>query len=275
MFEGIVAAISLLAAAVAAAAGGGATPAPGDGTLSLVGSNITAHRKFSCTFARAPTDCGFRVQEKARGRASIVNMGRDGGTALRLQTRPGDQNVASSGKMERTDVYLSQEDTGCYEGREQVWEHSVLFPDDFAMPTWQMYVIFDFHNSAPGPGQANFHVNLGGRGNENGDLIFRGYGGAKNPGGEFRATIGKPRKNVWYDFVYHVRWSSRGDGFFRAWVNGVMKLEHRGPTLYAGQGCYLKLANYHTPVCDPYPGCTGPASSVIHDRVIRYDVLAK
>jgi hypothetical protein len=54
-----------------------------------------------------------------------------------------------------------------------------------------------------------------------------------------------------------------------------MKLEHRGPTLYAGQGCYLKLANYHTPVCDPYPGCTGPASSVIHDRVIRYDVLAK
>jgi hypothetical protein len=34
----------------------------------------------------------------------------------------------------------------------------------------------------------------------------------------------------------------------------------RGPTLYAGMGCYLKLAHYHTPT---------PASSIIHDRVVR------
>jgi hypothetical protein len=68
-------------------------------------------------------------------------------------------------------------------------------------------------------------------------------------------------KNQWYDFVYHVRWSSGSDGFMRAWVNGVKKLDHRGPTLYAGQGCYLKLANYHTPF--------GQGSSIIHDRVIR------
>jgi len=41
----------------------------------------------------------------------------------------------------------------------------------------------------------------------------------------------------------------------------VKKLDFVGPTLYAGQGCYLKLANHHT--------ATGKASSVIHDRVIR------
>jgi len=38
-------------------------------------------------------------------------------------------------------------------------------------------------------------------------------------------------------------------------------MEYSGPTLYAGQGCYLKLANYHTPF--------GKPSSVIHDRVVR------
>ncbi len=43
--------------------------------------------------------------------------------------------------------------------------------------------------------------------------------------------------------------------------NGVLKLDHRGPTLYAGQGVYLKLANYHS--------AFGSPSSVIHDRIIR------
>jgi hypothetical protein len=38
-------------------------------------------------------------------------------------------------------------------------------------------------------------------------------------------------------------------------------MDYSGPTLYPGQGCYLKLANYHTPF--------GKPSSVIHDRVIR------
>jgi hypothetical protein len=221
---------------------------------------------LSCTFANSPADCGFKLQAKEPGRATLANIGRDRGRGLRLRTEPGDRGVAGSGAMERTDVYLSQAETGCYEGREQVWEHSVLFPDDFAMPTWQMYVLFDFHHTGPS-GQANFHVNFA-----DGALVFRGFGGAKVNQGLYTAVIGPATKNAWYDFVYHVKWSSGNDGYFHAWVNGVKKLEHRGPTLYAGQGCYLKLANYHTPVCNPYPGCTGPASSVIHDRVIRHDI---
>ena len=221
-------------------------------------------QKFSCSFAKSPTECGFEEQAKVPGRATAVTVAR--GTAVRLHTRPGDSNVAGSGAMERNDLWLSQSETGCYEGREQVWEHSILFPDDFAVPTWHMYVVFDFHHTGSS-GQANFHVNF-----ENGVLIFRGFGG-KQDGGAYKATIGPVTKNEWYDFVYHVKWSSGGDGFFDAWVNGQKKLAHRGPTLYAGQGCYLKLANYHTPVCNPYPGCTGPASSVLHSRVNRYDVV--
>jgi hypothetical protein len=247
----------------------GGTPAPG--IIGTADSGV----KFFCTFANSPTDCGFVEQGKVPGRATRVNFGRDGGRALRLHTEPGDKNIALSGDMERNDLLLSVDQTDGYEGHEAWWAHSILLPDDFAYPTWQMYVLMDFHNSASGGGQANFHINFERQpGNISlpGNLIFRGYGGVtvdNQPVGEFTALIGPVAKNVWYDFVYHVRWSSGADGFFDAWVNGVKKLSHRGPTLYAGQGVYLKLANYHVPVCNPYPGCTGPASSVVHDRIVR------
>ena len=242
--------------------------------VSLIGGNWK--QAFFCTFAKSPTDCGFRVQAKEPGRATIVAFGRDGGTALRLHTEPGDDKVAGSGTMHRTDVYLSQAATGCYEGREQVWELSVLFPDDFVFPTWQRYALSGFHHTGP-TGQGNFTLGFtaGARTTDPGILGFQGFGGTQDSG-RFSAPVGPVVKNVWYDFVYHIRWSSGSDGFFDAWVNGAKKLSHRGPTLYKGMGCYLKLANYHTRICDPYPACIGtdPPSSVIYDRVIRHDVAA-
>ena len=263
--------IVVIAAAVAAAVGGVAEPAlergsASSGALLLTGAADSARLKLACTFARSASDCGFRLQARDLSRASLADIGRGGGRGLRLRTEPGDRGIAGSGDMERTDVYLSEEDTGCAEGREQVWEHSILLPDDFAMPSWQVYVLFDFHQTGSAGG-ANFHVLF-----KDGAFSFLGYGGEKLSGGRYGATIGTAEKNVWYDFVYHVKWTSKRNGFFRAWVNGEQKLDHSGPTLYAGQGCYLKLANYHTPVCDPYPGCRGPASSVIHDRIVRHDI---
>jgi hypothetical protein len=177
------------------------------------------------------------------------------------------------------------------EGEDQWWAHSILFPDDFAIPNWHMYVLMDFHQQdIPGDTrQANFHINFQKQPEPNtdqfGDLIFRGYGGSDplnpNTPNEYIATIAPGgtlppiSKNVWYDFVYHVKWSSEPDGYFAGWVRKGNEtfyrrvLDHVGPTLYPELGVYLKLANYHTPVCDPYPGCSGPASSVIHDRVVR------
>ncbi len=219
--------------------------------------------KFLCSFANESTDCGFQLQAKARDRAAIEKIGRDRRTGLRLRTLPGDNEIAGSGAMERADVYLSQADTGCFEGREQWWEHSILLPDDFAPSGGWGAVVFDFHNTSPGPGQANLQINVA-----LGGMSLSGYGGAvphptwRPP--DYSAPIGPIVKNVWYEFAYHVRWSSGPDGYFHAWVNGVHKLAYTGPTLYAGQGCYLKLANYHTP--------SGLASSVIHGRVRGQDV---
>jgi hypothetical protein len=262
-----------------------AAPPPSSAdALSLAGVAGSARRAFSCTFKNSPTDCGFKVQEKMPGRASIVDFGRDGGRALRLNTRSGDDRVHGSGDMHRTDVYLAHRGGAPVvyrEGEEQVWELSIMFPDDFVFPTWQRYALGGFHHEGPtGPGNFSLGFTRGASDSDPGILGFQGHGGPRVSGGSFGGVaIANPKKNVWYDLVYHVHWSAGPDGFFYAWVNGVKRLEHRGPTLYTGQGVYLKLANYHTPLCDPYPACKGkgtdPPSSVIYDRVIRHDVVRR
>ncbi len=131
--------------------------------------------------------------------------------------------------------------------------------------TWNFGVVFDFHNTTAGAGQANFQINAMPVSAIAPDrptgLSFQIASGDQLNPTLFNAPIGPVVRNLWYDFVYHVKWSSNTDGFFDAWVNGVQKMAYRGPTIYSGQGCYLKLANYHT--------AFGQASSVIHDRVIR------
>jgi len=219
---------------------------------------------FFCSFPNSPNDCNFYEQAKEPGRATIVNVAREGNTGVRLHTEPGDANVSGSGSAVRNDLSLSQADTGCYEGQEHWWAHSVLFPSDYVSPANGWGVAFDFHQTGSGggsTGQANFHVDTS---RFDGLLHLRGYGGP--PGtpynsDKYEVTLGPIVKNTWYDFVYHVKWSSANDGFMIAWLNGTKVLEHYGPTLYTGQGCYLKLANYHSDV--------GAPSSVVHDRVLR------
>ena len=58
--------------------------------------------QFQCMFATSPNDCGFSEQSHALPRATVVsNVSRDGTTAVRLRTEPGDINVAGSGVNER------------------------------------------------------------------------------------------------------------------------------------------------------------------------------
>src|ERR1041385_429890 len=246
---------------------------------------------YFCSFETSPMDCGFKEQAKVPGRASLVDIARDGSKAVRLYTEPGDNGVRGSGTWERNDLTLDQARTGCYEGAEQWWAHSVLFPGDYVAAA-EGGVVAAFHHTG-GRGQANFQIFVkpeglrftgaggvgaafphpGGRGQATfqifvkpGGLRFTGAGGPSvafrsGDPGYYQKYLGPLVKNRWYDFVYHVKWSSDSDGFMFAWVNGVQELAHRGPTLYAGQGCYFKLANYHA--------ASGAPSAVIHDRVVR------
>lgn len=269
-------ALCLATASLTAACGGGggeAGASEAGGTQSsssttTTSASIPSGAAFSCDFSNGWQNCGFVEQAKVPGRATIVSVA--GVNAVRLHTEPGDNNVAGSGSNERNDLTTSQATTDGYEGREHWWAHSVRFPDDYVDPpmsesTWNFGIVADFHNTTSGAGQANFQVNAMPATATSPDrptgLSFQvAYGNQSSPTKQ-TFPIGPVVRNVWYNFVYHVKWSSGSDGYFDAWVNGVQMMAYRGPTLYAGQGVYWKLANYHTP--------HGQPSSVIHARVIR------
>ncbi len=245
--------------------------------LSVAAAAPNAHGEaaYSCLFKGALRDCGFAEQAKAPGRASLVNVA--GMRGVRLHTKPGDHHVNGSGDSERNDLTTSQATTDGYEGREHWWAHSVLFPDDYVDPpestlsTWNFGLVADFHDTSDAGGQANFQIMAMPRTAISSDRAT-GLNFQINHGNQFSPTqhtapIGPVVRNVWYNFVYHVKWTSGADGYFKAWVNGDLKMDYRGPTLYAGQGVYFKLANYHS--------AFGKPSSVIHARVIRgYTALA-
>lgn len=230
------------------------------------GTNTPAAAPYSCTFQGSWTGCGFAAQAKDSERITPVEVA--GVAGVRLQTLPGDDEIAGSGRAERTDLALSSEETGCSQGEEQWYSHALLFPDDYVAPrrtrdgSWPWGVVFDFHHTGR-TGQANFEIDVTGDppalslAISAGPVVSSGAPGSPTR----RWTLGPIRRNHWYQFVYHVRWSSGGDGFFDAWLDGRRVLDYRGPTLYAGQGCYMKLANYHTPVGSPV--------SVVHARIQR------
>lgn len=221
---------------------------------------------FVCTFERPLSSCGFTAQARTAARIAEVEVA--GGPGVRLDTLPGDEGIAGSGRAERADLALSPGATGCAQGAEQWWAHALLFPDGYRLPVatrddpWPWGVVFDFHQTGS-EGQANYEIEVAGRPPElqlaisGGPIVSNGAPGSPTK----RFPVGPVRKNHWYRFVYHTRWSSGPDGFFDAWVDGSPVLAYRGPTLYAGQGCYLKLANYHTPVGEPV--------SVVHGRLVR------
>ena len=267
----------ILVATLAACGGGGGGDASSSSSSTGSPGSTPGAVNFSATFpyfgplrgnpspiVGLSNDSWWWVEQAAAGRAVVINVGRDDGMGLRLHTEPGDSNVSGSGTLERNDVALNF--TNGVQGEESWWAHSILFPDDFYVPPSSLptsrAVVFDFHDTRNQGGQANFHIFV-----EPGGLLrFRGNAGPSvvmDAGNQYSygADIGPLVKNTWYDFVYHVKWSENSDGFFQAWVNGVLKLDHRGPTLYQGYGVFLKLANYHTPF--------GQSSSVIHDRVLR------
>jgi chitodextrinase len=234
---------------------------------------------FSCLFPDSWASCGFTEQAKVAGRASILSWGRGGSKAIRLHTEPGDNNVAGSGSNERDDLSSGTSLGDAAQGASFWWAQSVMFPSDYLVPppstssSWNWGAVFGWHHTGS-TGQGNFSLlaypDMQPDSTWPTGLVFRICGGTTVITDAMKCnltSIGKHVKNVWYDFVYHVKWSSGTDGYVDIWLRmgdetiGRKVVTYRGPTLYTGMAAYLKLANYHTP--------HGVASSVIHSRVIR------
>jgi hypothetical protein len=127
LFRNIASVVSILV--TVSACGGGEDTAGGGGTTTASSGTPTpqgqppagTNKAFQYSFEMLPTDCGFALEALASVCASIVNVGRDGTTSVRLRTEPGDVDRWGAGQQ-RTDVSITRSQTGCDPGQEQWWD---------------------------------------------------------------------------------------------------------------------------------------------------------
>ena len=162
---------------------------------------------------------------------------RQGKYAARYEVRPGDDDVAGSGNGERTEALVLRGTRG-REGDEQWWAWSTMFASDFSASNSDWNIFTQFHNSGTSGGRVEFYVN----GNT---LGFTSHGGDLGNPTARNWKIGDKTNGKWYDFVFHVKWSTSNDGFVEVWLDGnkVVPLTNT-PTLYVGQDVYLKQGYY-------------------------------
>ena len=61
------------------------------------------------------------------------------------------------------------------------------------------------------------------------------------------------QKGVWHDFIYHVKWSYRDDGYVDMWLDGNKLIEYKGPVGYNDKdGPYFKYGIYRDDVPEAY-----------------------
>ena len=195
------------------------------------------------------------------GEARIVRAPvRQGHYAARFVVRPGD-SVAGGERAEA--MALTRES----EGTESWWHWSTYFPTAFHPNpgAWNDFTQWH-HTGHTCPSPVVFAVN-------------RYYSPARlrlylNTGtlnlSNCRASYVREwnfavlRRNRWYNFTFHVKWSSKASvGFVQLWMNGRQRIPlTHVPTLYAGMGVYVKQGFYR--------GQSRLTTTIYHDGLRRY-----
>lgn len=204
------------------------------------------------------------LQVKAPSRVTIqTEIVRQGHAAARFEVRSGDSNVAGSGSGERAEVLISTSTTEGFEGREQYWAWSTYFPADFDAPKGSWNAFTQFHHVG-GLGQVNIHFAV----SKMKTLTLRVIGGSLSRPLRRDFVLAPLKRGRWYDFVFHVKWSSSSRaGFVEVWVNRSRVVRRTAtPTLYAGKDVYLKQGYYR----QAHKGTT----VVYHDGTRRGSTLA-
>lgn len=225
---------------------------------------------WSCDFSKWPTDYGFSIQAKDPSRVILVNV--DGRPGVRLLTMPEDININGSGAHNRCDLRLGNDLSFAKEGNKVTFKHSVLFPLEFVQPPesgdpippgiWQWGSWFNWHDDrdnsgSQGPVQGMFMPATAVSADRPTGLIYQFFGGTTGNKLLSEPKLGPIVRNKWYDFESDIYWTSTDKGFYETTLDGTLIFSYKGPTLHAGAGAYLKLANYHT---------AGLMSAIIHGK---------
>ena len=231
--------------------------------------------EFLHSFEDSITENGaYNMQRAGSDRIRLIETPvRHGRKAIRFITSGNDVRINGSGNWERSELRMDTRLSDGLQGKEQWWAHSTYFPEDFQFPTrlqpWQSSLFVQWHDSRDSGRQPNLAGEIVYEAGAKPGLVMRFR--LTYDGGDYRRYAffrGPPEKNVWYDFVYHLKWSSQADGLARVWARregdprGHLLMNYRGPTLYDGNGVYFKIGTYH-PLFPNAPG------SVIHDCVAK------
>jgi hypothetical protein len=161
---------------------------------------------------------------------------REGGYSLKATVRQGDDPINSSGN--RNELFkLTNEPTGS----EYWYRWSTRFAPDFpSVRTWQLFTQWH-HTGCCGSPPVEFLVY--------GEEVRLNIGGSP---GTIVWTAPLVR-NVWHDFVFHVKWSPNASvGFVELYYDGALVLPKRFiATQYSGQLNYLKIGLYRNDTVAP------------------------
>lgn len=115
---------------------------------------------------------------------------------------------------------------------------SIFVPEDFKPPAKSNAVLFQWHTQQGGPSPV-LSIRVNGEG-----WLINGNATDKR-----RALARLPlEKGKWTDWVVHVRWSAKADGFWTIWKDGVEVVNEKGIiTQYPeALGPYAKFGQYHS-----------------------------
>jgi len=182
--------------------------------------------------------------QAVNGSVSIIRAPvRQGRFAARFVVRPSGDPLGLTG--ERSEVYAL---TGEGEGVNSWWSWSTYFPRGFRPNPGTWNVFTQWHTGVSCAPPVSFLVDGSARPQK---LLLNLRGGSVDPvtcraASDRLFRIGTLRRGHWYDFRFHIRWSSdAGSGLATLWVNGRRAVRVAGiPTLYPGHGVYVKQGFY-------------------------------
>ncbi len=167
------------------------------------------------------------LEEAAPNRLQVVTSPvRKGKYAMRVEVRQGD--LVFSGTRAEADGFTE------VEGNERYYAWSTFFPSDYPNSTeWQVFTQWH-HSGLDGSPPLEFDAD-----SEQIKLATLGD----------KVVWSTPLvRNVWHDFVFHVKFSANASvGFVEIWLDGAKVLNKFSmATLYAGQTVYFKQGYYRS-----------------------------
>lgn len=125
--------------------------------------------------------------------------------------------------------------------REYWYTYKIYFPEDFEFTPPVNNLFGQFHQRGKG---VNI-VNIGMHGGQPEGYYFELIPFEEGPGLVDTLLISNTElREKWHTIVVNAKWSNKSDAFVKVWVNGVKKVDYKGPNINRNTPVYFKYGAY-------------------------------